>query len=799
MMHDALRADVLAALHAASIKHADEAAGIKADLDEHVGIFKHAVAELNAMPLSPEVKEAVAKVSPTLTAYEAAAGDIVRAAFVDLAGAERLMPQFSAAFSMLETNMSALSSLIEQQAGAAEVAAQETAASGLRWLVVLIAVVGALCALFSLWTIRAITRPLRELREAIAELANGDGDLQHLKGFTAEFASVQQAFNTVLDELDRRRQQERERANAAVRVQQALSVATANVVIADPELQIIYVNDSAKNLMKKYGAAIQVDLPQLRPQALIGSSVAGLYQAGASVPQRVLQTRQSQQLASRVGQRHLQLTTSPVFNEAGVCLGLVVEIVDETAERSAAEQISGVLAAAVAGQLDSRLDVQRMDGFMRTMGEGINQMLDAIVRPLRAAAEHLSQIAAGTIPPPIGGSFNGEFAIIQKNLNTCSEVLRAMVDDVGRLVDAASAGQLNERADDARHWGDYRRIVSGMNQTMDAIVGPVTETTRVMSTIAEGDLTATMQGEYVGEFATLCQAVNTTATRLLGTVTQIRDAASNIGSAAAEISSGNQDLNRRTTEQAAALEETSASLRGITDTIKRNTDNAQRARDLANTAVRDAENGGVVVSDAVQAMAALTQSSSQIFEIISVIDGIAFQTNLLALNAAVEAARAGEQGRGFAVVAAEVRQLAQRTAEAAKEIKTLITTSVTRVKDGTRLVNASGETLQAIVSSVKHANEVITDIAEASAEQLRGINDLTAAVESMDTTTQQNAALVEEASAASDAMDAQAQGLTQLMAFFSVDGSGATAVATSSSTRMSGRRKRSRHTAAAAE
>src|SRR6266446_1740457 len=252
-------------------------------------------------------------------------------------------------------------------------------------------------------------------------------------------------------------------------------------------------------------------------------------------------------------------------------------------------------------------------------------------------------------------------------------------------------------------------------------------------------------------------------------VGEIRQASGNVSNAASEIVQGNTELSQRTQEQAAALEETASSMEEMYSTVKQNADNARQANQLAASARSQAEEGGEVARKAVAAMADISHSSKKIADITSVIDGIAFQTNLLALNAAVEAARAGEQGRGFAVVADEVRKLAQRSAEAAKEIKTLIGDSVEKVEGGTRLVDETGQALIEIVTAVKKVSDIVAEIAAASQEQSAGIEQVNKAVMQMDEMTQQNAALVEEAAAASESVDSQAQSLRQLMEFFQVD------------------------------
>jgi methyl-accepting chemotaxis protein len=265
-----------------------------------------------------------------------------------------------------------------------------------------------------------------------------------------------------------------------------------------------------------------------------------------------------------------------------------------------------------------------------------------------------------------------------------------------------------------------------------------------------------MAGSYTGDFARLRDAVNSLNFNLLDLVDKIRDVGASIGTASAEIAKGNQDLNQRTTEQATSSEETANSLRALTETVRQNAQNARLANQLATTARGDAENGGNAVANAVAAMVEINAASRKIADIIVVIDGIAFQTNLLALNAAVEAARAGEQGRGFAAVAVDVRNLGQRSAGAAREIKALIGDSVANVDKGTRLVNESGATLQTIVGSVTKVSDIVSEIAEASAAQQRGIEELNHAISAMDEPTQQNAALVEEVAAASRSMDTQA-------------------------------------------
>jgi methyl-accepting chemotaxis protein len=295
------------------------------------------------------------------------------------------------------------------------------------------------------------------------------------------------------------------------------------------------------------------------------------------------------------------------------------------------------------------------------------------------------------------------------------------------------------------------------------------EAQQSLGALAEGDLTLAMTGAYQGELDKIKTSVNSALTNLTQTMMSVRSAVEAVTSGSEQITKGNEDLSQRTSEQASALEQTSASMEEMTSTVKQNADNAKQANQLAIAARDTADKGGSVTKKAVDAMGEINKSSKKIADIITVIDEIAFQTNLLALNAAVEAARAGEHGRGFAVVAAEVRNLAQRSATAAKEIKGLINESIQRVNDGSELVNQSGKTLEEIVSSVKRVTDIIAEISAASQEQASGIDQVNKAILSMDETTQQNAALVEETTSAAQSMREQAKALMQQVEVFKVD------------------------------
>jgi methyl-accepting chemotaxis protein-1 (serine sensor receptor) len=310
-----------------------------------------------------------------------------------------------------------------------------------------------------------------------------------------------------------------------------------------------------------------------------------------------------------------------------------------------------------------------------------------------------------------------------------------------------------------------------------AIVNPINAAVAVATRVANGELDASIHIEHDDELGKLMQALKNMTGKLSQIVTDVRAAADSVGSAAKQISAGNNDLSQRTQEQASALEETASSMEEMTSTTKQSADNARQANQLAAGTRDQASSGGTVVSQAVAAMGEINDSSRKIADIIGVIDEIAFQTNLLALNAAVEAARAGEQGRGFAVVASEVRNLAQRSATAAKEIKGLISDSVEKVHSGSKLVDASGETLNEIVGSVKKVSDIVAEIAAASQEQSSGIEQVNKAIMQMDEVTQQNAALVEEAAAAAKSMEDQAQKMVELMSFFRTSG-GHTSVST---------------------
>ncbi len=343
------------------------------------------------------------------------------------------------------------------------------------------------------------------------------------------------------------------------------------------------------------------------------------------------------------------------------------------------------------------------------------------------------------------------------------------LNQIAKLIEAAKHGDLGQRIDADKYSGFVKHLVDDINSMMEAIAVPLRETSRVIQKLAEGDLRDHVDGEFEGEFADLSGAVNTCLGNLSRMVKQIQESSNATSLSSAEISKGNEDLSQRTEQQAASLEETASAMEEITSTVKQNADNANEANQLGANARSEAEKGGAIVDDAVTAMSEINDSSRKIIDIISVIDEIAFQTNLLALNAAVEAARAGEQGRGFAVVASEVRNLAQRSAAAAKEIKGLIHDSVEKVEEGSRLVDNSGETLTGIVTAVQKVSDIIGDISAASREQAAGIEQINKAIAQMDHATQQNAALVEEVSAASESMNEESRSLTQLITFFKVN------------------------------
>jgi len=338
--------------------------------------------------------------------------------------------------------------------------------------------------------------------------------------------------------------------------------------------------------------------------------------------------------------------------------------------------------------------------------------------------------------------------------------------EVNTLVKAAAAGDFSRRMNVSRSTGFFKTLGNGINSFVETTDASIAEVVRVLKAMAEGDLMQRVTGDFEGSFAQLQLNANHTIDQLESLISQVRESVDAISSASREIAAGNTNLSQRTEEQAASLEETASSMEEMTSTVKQNADNARQANQLSQGAREVANQGGEKVRAVVGSMTEISESAQQIENIISVIDGIAFQTNILALNAAVEAARAGEQGRGFAVVAGEVRTLAQRSAEAAKEIKQLIGASVKSVESGNVLVSQAGETMEEIVNSIKRVTDIMSEISAASEEQSQGIEQVNTTVTQLDSMTQQNAALVEEASAAAGSMEQQAARLAEAVSVF---------------------------------
>ena len=425
------------------------------------------------------------------------------------------------------------------------------------------------------------------------------------------------------------------------------------------------------------------------------------------------------------------------------------------------------------------------------LGVGIALLVSrAITRPLQHAVALLREIGAGNLGNAIDTSRRDEVGELLAGVAATQEALRERaererrhtederqraesdrraLEEVQQIVAAVVDGDLERRLTAEGKSGFAAQLATSINGLVDNVAAVVSAVQRIVDSANDGDLTQRVDvAQRSGLERKIGGGINQLVAEMATMVAAVKEAAAEVSHGSQEISQGNASLSKRTEEQAASLEETASSMEEMTSTVRQNADNARQANGLALDARSRAERGGSVVSQAVKAMEGISAASKKIADIIGVIDEIAFQTNLLALNAAVEAARAGEQGRGFAVVASEVRNLASRSADAAKEIKTLIKDSVARVDDGSRLVGESGETLEQLVAAVKKVSDIIAEISTASEEQASGIDQVGRAVTQMDELTQQNAALVEEAAAASKALADSSGALNEMMSRYRV-------------------------------
>ena len=453
-------------------------------------------------------------------------------------------------------------------------------------------------------------------------------------------------------------------------------------------------------------------------------------------------------------------------DEVGILVKSMEKIVQSIRELVAeADMLTN---AAVEGRLNTRGNTDRFKGSYKDIVLGVNKTLDAVIGPLNVAANYVYKISKGDIPVKITDSYNGDFNELKINLNTCIDAVNALVADANMLSVAAVEGRLATRADASKHNGDFKKIVQGVDDTLDSVIGPVKDATAILAEMAKGNLNVNVDGDYKGDHALIKNALNNTIATLNDVLNEINTASEQVAAGSAQVSDSSQALSQGSTEQASSIEELTASISEITQQTKKNATNANQANELAVNAKDNAVQGNKQMQGMLKAMEEINESSVNISKIIKTIDDIAFQTNILALNAAVEAARAGQHGKGFAVVAEEVRNLAAKSANAAKETTALIEGSIKKAEVGTKIAQDTAEALGKIVDGISKAANLVGDIAIASNEQAIGIQQINQGIEQVSDVVQSNSATAEESASASEELSSQADILKDMVAKFTL-------------------------------
>ncbi|WP_051275357.1 methyl-accepting chemotaxis protein [Aestuariibacter salexigens] len=606
------------------------------------------------------------------------------------------------------------------------------------------------------------------------------------------------------DLTDKLKQEARQRDN--VRLQVALDNVNTNVMMADPDCNIIYMNKSLHGMMKANVDTFRLLKSDFDPDRLIGVNIDIFHKNPSHQRNLLADLRTTYNTEISLGEMTFALTATPVFDDAGTRLGTTLEWEDVTDRnrRALIAEANARIKSALDGVTtnvmvsDAELNIVYMNDSVQSMlrdaesdlrkelpnfnannllGQNIDQfhknpahqrnMLSKLETTYRTRIQ-VGRRRFNLIASPVYNEARERIGFVVEWADITLQV--ETEQEVEKLVTSVAQGNLGALISTEGKEGFFLNIANGLNDLSQTVNAFVRDVNTSLQQVSDGDMRVQITNEYQGMFGEVKQALNNTTRRLNSVISNIKTSADSIRSANHELSLGNDQLSERTEKQASNLEETAASLEELTGNVRSTADNTSTANTAAGKARNQAKEGELIVSKAVTSMNEITESSNKISAIIGVIDEIAFQTNLLALNASVEAARAGEHGRGFAVVANEVRNLAQRSATSAKEIKELIDDSSTKVQSGSDLVNQCGESLKEIIAHVDQLSTLISDIDNATNEQASGIAQVNQAVAELDDITQQNAALAEEASSASQSSVQQVDDMVERVSFFKVEG-----------------------------